>query len=75
VSDDARTYRVRYECDPATRAWSALTHVDHGPASWGRTLEEARANIRDAIATHLELPDGLTLDDAGITVIDEVDES
>ena len=72
MSDGAVIYRVRYEYDPPTHAWSALTHADHGPASWGRTLEEARTNIRDAIATRLELPDDQTLEDAGITVIDEV---
>ncbi len=72
MSEDARTYRVRYDYDAPTRAWSALTDPDHGPASWGRTLDEARSNIRDAIASRLELPDEQTLEEAGITVIDEV---
>ncbi len=69
--DEVRTFVVRYEFDGRARAWSAVTDTP-GLATFGRTLAQAQAHARDAVATWLELPDERSLEDAGVRVIDQV---
>ncbi len=66
-----QTITVRYEYDPKAEAWSALTDMP-GMTSHGKTLEDAQAQARDAVASWLELPAEQSLEDAGITIVDEV---
>jgi hypothetical protein len=69
--DEPRTLVVRYEYDGRARAWSAVADTP-GLATFGRTLAQAQAHARDAVATWLELPDDRSLEDAGYRVIDQV---
>lgn len=69
--DEVRTFVVRYEFDGRARAWSAVTDTP-GLATFGRTLAQAQAHARDAVATWLALPDVRSLEDAGVRVIDQV---
>ena len=59
-------FRVVLEFDPEARSYSAVCPELPGCASAGETEEEARANIREAIALYLapaeiELPDNAKL--------------
>lgn len=65
------TWTVRYEYDPKVRAWSAVSESPR-IASWGRTLAQARASVREAIELHLDLPGTQSLDDLGVVVQDQV---
>ena len=47
------TFRVVLEYDPETESYSAVCPELPGCASAGETEEEARANIREAIALYL----------------------
>ena len=71
MTTDTRTWIVRYEYDPKARAWSAVSDSPR-VASWGRTLAQARASVREAIELHLDLPDSQSLDDIGVVVQDQV---
>ncbi len=71
MTTGTRTWIVRYEYDPKARAWSAVSDSPR-VASWGRTLGQARASVREAIELRLDLPDGQSLDDMGIVVQDQV---
>lgn len=66
--DIPRTITVRYEYDPAARAWSAV--ADTGGSSWGRTFAQARTSIREALALWYDLPDDRELSDMGVEVLD-----
>jgi len=57
-----RTYGAVYERDPETDAW--LVHIKSIPgcATYGRTLRQAEARIREALAAWLDRdPDGLEI--------------
>ena len=71
MQDHPRTFVVRYEWDGRVKAWSAVTDTP-GLATHGRTLAQAQAHARDAVATWLELPDERSLDDAGVAIVDQV---
>ena len=71
MTTETRTWIVRYEYDPKARAWSAVSDSPR-VASWGRTLAQARASVREAIELHLDLPDSQSLDDTGVVVQDQV---
>ena len=71
MTTDTKTWRVRYEYDRKARAWSAVSDSPR-VASWGRTLAQARASVREAIELHLDLPDSQSLDDIGVMVQDQV---
>jgi hypothetical protein len=62
------TITVRYEYDPAARAWSAV--ADTGGSSWGRTFAQARASVREALALWYDLPDDKEITDFGVDIID-----
>jgi predicted RNase H-like HicB family nuclease len=71
MTTDTRVWTVRYDYDPKARAWSAVSDPPR-VASWGRTLAQARACVREAIELHLDLPDSQSLDDIGVVVQDQV---
>lgn len=47
-------FRVELEFDPEAKSWSAVCPELPGCASCGDTKDEALANIKEAIALHLE---------------------
>ncbi|MBX3032006.1 MAG: hypothetical protein KF809_17820 [Chloroflexi bacterium] len=69
TTDIPRTITVRYEYDPPTRAWSAV--AASGGASWGRSLGQARASVREALALRYDLPDDATLESEGVVLHEE----
>ncbi|MFH1225699.1 MAG: type II toxin-antitoxin system HicB family antitoxin [bacterium] len=56
--------------EDGTMAYSAYCPAIEGCVSWGYTFEEARANIQEAIACHIEslLKDGETIPDSIIEI-------
>lgn len=51
-----RKYTVVLEWDGEARGYSAVVPALPGCASQGRTVEEALANVREAIELYLEVP-------------------
>lgn len=66
-----KVFRVRYEYDAEAKAWSAVS-TSPRVASFGRTLIQAKAHVREAIELLLDLPDGVHLTDVGVSVCDRV---
>ncbi|MCY7419478.1 MAG: hypothetical protein LH650_13505 [Chloroflexi bacterium] len=71
MDSSTRTVEVRYDWDPRAKAWAAVTDTP-GLTTFGRSLASAQAHARDAVATWLELPEGQSLDEAGVVIVDRV---
>jgi predicted RNase H-like HicB family nuclease len=51
---DSTTFKVIFDAEPDGKAWNASIPSVQGCHSWGRSLHEARVNIREALSVSLD---------------------